>query len=87
MCEIYQHFARNTEVSTLDFSDESRLALYSFETFGKGEVSPLNGFAVGKKWMDVTVSMWREDLGTLLFKQELYADPNYPKWWLDKVLP
>ncbi len=31
--------------------------------------------------------MWREDLRRgLLFKYELYEDPNFPHWWLDSVL-
>jgi hypothetical protein len=35
----------------------------------------------------VTVSMWKEDLQTgMLFRSELYTDPAFPHWWLDRVL-
>lgn len=60
--------------------------MYYGETHGD-PVGPKNGFYQGKKWMGVTVKMWKEDIEKgLLFKKELYDDPNYPHWWLDKVL-
>ena len=38
------------------------------------------------KWLNVTVSMWKEDieLGTL-FIFELYEDESYPKWFIDSI--
>lgn len=34
-----------------------------------------NGYLLGKKWMDVTIAMWREDMMKgILFKRELYRD-------------
>lgn len=59
--------------------------LYQSESFG-GRCSPRNGYYHGKKWMDVAIASWREDirLGTLLLF-ELYQDDTFPHWWLDKV--
>ena len=46
-----------------------------------------NGYFVGKRWVDLTVSMWKEDIEKrLLFKSELYDDPTLPNWFLNKVL-
>lgn len=79
-------FSRDFE-DCLDFSDEALLEMYESESYGTVTCSPDNGFYHGKKWMDVTVAMWIEDLkiGTLT-KRELYDD-DFPDWWLDKVLP
>jgi hypothetical protein len=71
----------------VDSSDEALQSLYEFETFGRGRIAPNNIFAIGKKWMDVTVAMWLEDLGTTLTVSELKDDPELPDWWLEKVLP
>lgn len=56
------------------------------ESYGTEIQNDLNGFYVGKKWLNVTVSAWLEDVERgLLFKQELYQDPNLPHWFLDKI--
>ena len=37
--------------------------------------------------MDITLSMWREDIGRgHLSKYELYKSGDFPHWWLDSVL-
>lgn len=87
MAEVYRHFAKQTRCP-LDFSEEAAREMYESETHGKGSPSERNGYAIGKRWMDVTLANWLEDLGTpLLLSWELYLDPNYPRWWLDRVLP
>lgn len=66
--------------------------MYLYETRGEGDLrmglfgeSKANGFAVGKKWMNVTLEMWKEDIRSgILFRTELEED--YPKWFLDKFL-
>jgi hypothetical protein len=84
MSEVYKMFA-NDWIDCLDFSDEALLELYNYESYG-GNISPNNGFAVGKKWLNLNVSMWKEDIAKgLLFKKELYEDPKFPHWWLDGV--
>lgn len=85
MAGVYRYFARHWPL--LDFSDTALVALYENETFGRGKVAPDNGFAVGKKWMDVTLAQWREDMWRTLWPWELYADAAFPHWWLDRVLP
>jgi hypothetical protein len=92
MSEVYRHFSQPW-AHLCDFSDEARHAMYLYESRGiplPADPDPRrrNGFQLGKHWMDVTVSMWKEDLAkVLLFRQELYAEPCYPHWWLDLVLP
>ena len=45
----------------------------------------LNGFELGKKWMDVTVAGWKEEIPALgLLVSELQAD-GYPDWFLERV--
>lgn len=84
MAEVYRIFA--TDWAHLhDFSDEMLIELFNAESFGS-EVSPKNGFACGKKWLNVNVAMWKEDIALGLFRaSELYADPKYPTWWLDQL--
>lgn len=85
MSEIYRHFAKSWSES-LDFSDEAMLSLYNHESYGL-PLSPNNGFAVGKQYLNLQVTMWREDIRRgWLAKFELYEDPAYPHWWLNSVL-
>jgi hypothetical protein len=84
MAELYKFFAKDWS-NVLDFSDDALLQLYNHESYGS-EISPENGFAHGKKWLNLNVAMWMEDIPKgLLFLDELYEDPNYPHWWLDSV--
>lgn len=85
MVPLYRHFVRDFE-SGLDFSDEMLFEMYEHESKGVGKCSPSNGYYHGKKWLNVTVAMWREDikLGNL-FLFELYEDSAYPHWWLDRI--
>ena len=85
MAELYKLFA-NDWIHALDFSDQALLDLYNQESYG-GTVSQDNGYAHGKKWLNVMVSYWVEDISTgLLLRSELYEDSQFPHWWLDKVL-
>jgi hypothetical protein len=55
-------------------------------TNGLFQADKVNGFAVGKKWMNVTIEMWREDIKQgKLWRWELEQD--FPAWFLDKFLP
>lgn len=85
MAELYKYFARNMS-SKLDFSEEAEVSLFNHESYGT-PLSPNNGYAVGKRYLNLNVTMWREDLRRgWLFKHELYSDPELPHWWLDSVL-
>jgi hypothetical protein len=84
MTEIYRIFSKDWEAFH-DFSDEAKIELFNHESYGL-PISPKNGYALGKKWLNVQVSMWLEDIENgLLFKHELYSDPKYPEWWLDGI--
>jgi hypothetical protein len=85
MAELYRLFAEDWS-HRLDLSDEALVSLFNHESRGL-PLSPNNGFAVGKQYLNLQVTMWREDLAAgLIFKWELYEDERYPRWWLDSVL-
>lgn len=86
MCNIYKIFSKDWE-HILDYSEESMMQLFIYESYGGVKCDPLNGFSVGKKWLNVIVTMWFEDIEKgFLFKIELYDDPILPNWWLDEIL-
>lgn len=70
---LYERFAKSScSCDTLDFSEEAMLACLRWESAGIFLENPLNGYAVGKGWMDVNITMWKEDIARgLLFKDEL----------------
>lgn len=71
----------------MDFSDEALIAMFNNESYGTPIDRKSNGFYVGKQWMGVNVSMWKEDRARgHLVLSELYSDPRFPHWWLDTVL-
>jgi hypothetical protein len=62
------------------------IELYYSESYGD-DVSDRNGFYVGKRYLNLQVNMWKEDIEKgFLRKFELYEDGKYPHWWLDRVL-
>lgn len=84
MSKLYYHFAKDWE-NCVKFDDQSLLDAYNKETYGT-PVSEDNGFVHGKSWLNVTVTMWKEDLAKGgLFLWELYQDDAFPHWWLDDV--
>lgn len=85
MAEIYRRFSK--DYPQADLSDEAAMAMYRHETFGDPmpKASQLNGFELGKKWMDVTVAGWKEEIPQLgLLVSELQED-GYPDWFLERV--
>lgn len=85
MIEVYKLFT--TEWPDLDWGRECLEEMYLFESRGVKFHNPDNGYFVGKQYMDVHITMWRQDLKDgILIKRELYEDGRFPKWWLDKVL-
>ena len=84
MAELYRMFA-NDWSHVLDFSDEAMVELYNHESYGQ-PIRQNNGFMHGKKWLNLNVTMWKEDIEKgLLFVPELYDDPKFPHWWLDNI--
>lgn len=96
MCNIYKLFATGWEC---DFSYQAMVDMYNYETYGVGDISITgfnatgklpNGYAVGKKWLNVTVSMWLDELytsreGWCNTLSRIYNDGKYPKEWLDDI--
>jgi hypothetical protein len=83
MAEIYKRFAPEG----CDFSDECMQEMYLHESTGTDLKmrKPLNGYEQGKKWMDVTIAMWKEDIKVgQLFVYELTND-GYPDWFLQRI--
>jgi hypothetical protein len=93
MADIYKIFAEDWN-HICDFSETAAMEMYKFESHGSGKISltvknengVYNGYAVGKHWMDATVKMWKEDIKQgHLFVGELYKDPKFPHWFLERV--
>lgn len=86
MCEVYRLFAQDW-AHCQSFTDDDIVALFNHESYGLPINNRNNGFALGKKWLNVTLAMWLEDIRDgILVKRELYEDGKFPHWWLDKVL-
>lgn len=84
MAEVYKIFGVGW-TDYHEFTDEKLIELFNHESFGT-PVSDNNGYALGKKWLNVNVSMWFEDIEKgYFFKSELYQDEKYPHWWLDNL--
>jgi hypothetical protein len=74
------------------------VALYEYESKGVGDLSidvfnkTVNGYMVGKKWLNVTVSMWKEDfdkkgLVGCFFREVTLVElrRDYPEWWINSI--
>lgn len=95
MAKIYKIFAKDW-IEICDFSEKSALEMYEYETLGKGNIAKgifpnpksgkYNGYAVGKRWMDIMIKLWKEAHDEGLFPlRDLYKDKKYPHWWLDRI--
>jgi hypothetical protein len=84
MAEIYRRFA--ADYPRADFSEPAAVAMYLHESTGAPLPDPrTNGYALGKKWMDVTVAGWKEEIPSRgLLVSELQED-GYPDWFLERV--
>lgn len=84
MAEIYKRFIPDS--LEVDLSEQAALDMFLHEN---GQPLPqrkiLNGFAIGKKWMSVTIDLWKQDIkDKLLFVFELLED-DYPEWFLKSI--
>ncbi len=92
MQPIYRYFGG--EDNNLDYSEDAAREMFLYETTGKGNLKAtmfstkaLNGYAVGKHWMDVMIKMWLQDIRQgVLFIDELYKEHLEWHWWLDRVI-
>lgn len=82
MKDVYMLFSSN--LIGCDFSDDAALEMFKHESHGN-KISRSNGFYWAKHNMDLTISMWKEDIAVKnLSINELYED-DFPHWWLDKI--
>lgn len=93
MCEVYKVFAKSWDC---DFSDFAMKEMYEFETFGKGNIEisgfntigkKSNGYAVGKKWLNVTLDMWFDSIKKFGWRytiSELNKDKEIPRWYIEE---
>jgi hypothetical protein len=91
---LYYFFCPENYRSKADWGAQAAAEAYTWESQGQGSKAGLfdtglNGYILGKKWMDATIGMWKEGLKErTLFKPELYAMLGQRwHWWLDRVLP
>jgi hypothetical protein len=84
MAEIYKRFAVGHPHA--DFGESAALAMFAHESTGAPLPDPrTNGYALGKKWMDVTIAGWKDEIPQMgLLVSELLAD-GYPEWFLRRV--
>ena len=85
MADMYRRFA--ADYPQADFGPAAAREMYLYESTGVklGMLATWNGFALGKKWMDVTAAMWREDIQSKMLRvEELQAD-GFPDWFLARV--
>lgn len=93
MASYYRRFAEPWK-HLCDFSEISAEEMFVYESRGTGSLGlgifngtdrKLNGYLVGKHWMDVTVSMWKKDIESgFLFVNELIMD-GYDVGFLKRV--
>lgn len=86
MAQLYKQFAEGWEEANLDFSEQALVEMFNSESYGTPVDAKRNGYYVGKHWLNVTVTMWKEGQRRgELYLPELFADPRFPHWWLDGI--
>ena len=79
VADLYRRFAADYPLA--DFTEDAAESMFAYESMGAPlpKTERLNGFMLGKKWMDVTVAQWREDIANKqLLPRELVADGYTP---------
>ncbi|MCP5019644.1 MAG: hypothetical protein GY938_30825 [Ketobacter sp.] len=84
MATMYKRFAQDWPRA--DFSDAAAVAMYNRENGSPlPQTERTNGYALGKKWMEVTLAMWREDIAIDLLSIQELLDDDFPEWFLKKT--
>ena len=92
MGEIYLRFIPENIKKSCVIDEENRLSMYLYESKGEGRMDigifnqgKVNGYYLGKKWMDWHISEWKQGFrNRVLFKKELKGE--YPNWFLKKYV-
>jgi len=84
MAEIYKRFAASFK--NISFDEEAACDMYLHEN---GLPLPLrkqaNGFQAGKRILNITIKMWREDIAKGLLSVQELLDDDYPEWFLKQT--
>jgi len=85
MAELYKRFAK--DYPQADFSKQAAEDMYTHETYGipMPVKAQLNGYMQGKKLMDITISMWKEDIKNGVLSIKELKEDNYPEWFLKRT--
>ena len=67
-----------------DYSADALMECFLHESEGK-PVSANNGYAIGKKWKDVTIAQWREDIAKGDFCKAEFVTP-LTRWYAEPAL-
>lgn len=74
------------QYNNLDSSNDALYEAYQYETKGIQIDNPRNAYLIGKRYLNLNIQMWREDIKKgYLLKEELYRGV-FSKKYLDKVL-
>jgi hypothetical protein len=84
MATMYWRFSKDGH--HVDFSEEAAVAMYEHENgVPLPQTKHSNGYALGKKWMEVTIAMWRKDIANGLLTVQELLDDGFPEWFLNKI--
>ncbi len=82
--EYYRRFVKGEK--GWDFSDEAARVMFLYESRGDLNLKSNNGFFRGKMLQDITVKMWKEDLGLGQLSILELMDDGYAPEFLTRVL-
>jgi len=74
--KLYKYFVRDWEHICV-FDETALQECYLWETYGQKLTTKNNGYVYGKQWMDVNISMWKEDIEKGLLSKSELGDLSY----------
>lgn len=79
---VYRRAAGRNE--PYDFSLAALIACYNYESTG-GDMPINNGYIIGKRWLDLSIETWREDIMAGLFCKADFISP-ITKWYAERAM-
>ena len=83
MEDIKRRWSSDPAYTLFDFSEEAFLVADEWESRGGPEPPKENGFAYAKRMMDVTYSMWKEDIRDGYLTIQELIDDGYKESFLN----
>lgn len=83
LAAVYRRFAERNP--NYNFSIDALIECYNNETHGSPTTIPNNGYIIGKKWKDLTIQTWREDISAGYFCKAEYITP-LSRWYAEPAL-